>query len=267
MTDPVTGTHVFALIAAAIVGFGIIAWLIHTHMSQLPQKIQDALKPLDTQISNVVNRNTAVDAQMVPAVTTSAPVDHAAVISAALAGAAAVASAAAVVPAPAKPVAAAAPPVTYDARAPQYKNRGDGMADWIAAGRPDHDAKGRELDTAGWPTGSETATAAVFDPVEWGKAAGMHFDPTFASINAPPQGFDFPVAAGSFTVAPAGGAQDGDMHFTVSDAAGTMVASDAKPTFTVPAGTLKFSCVLNADAKAVIARAGVARGSYNLYPA
>lgn len=41
---------------------------------------------------------------------------------------------------------------TYDAS--KYAQRGDGMQDWIKAGKPPYDVAGRELDPAGWPTGN-----------------------------------------------------------------------------------------------------------------
>lgn len=167
---------------------------------------------------------------------------------------------------------------TYDAN--KYAQRGLGMQDWIDAGRPQYDVHGQELDPAGWPTGkmkdgtSTQPGPAPFDAAKWASADGSHYDPVFKTADDPPKSFEFKPKTGSYEVACAGGAQDGDIRFSVG-LGGVLVADLGKPTFSANGEeTFTFTCALNThDGKlpaAVQSRVDdklpeIARGSYNLY--
>lgn len=161
-----------------------------------------------------------------------------------------------------------------------YPVNGTGKKAWQTAGSPYHDVVGRELTNTGFPTGKMkdgtsadgAPAAAPFDADRWGEAGGSHYDPTFTTVEDR-HSFNFHVKARpeGYVVAGAGGGQDGDVHFTVTDG-DTVLATDTNPALAVAEDrTLTFTAFVNRNSVAVQNRVkageAAARASFNLYKA
>lgn len=168
---------------------------------------------------------------------------------------------------PAEPV----PETGYDAST--YPVRGTGMNAWIAAGRPNYDVAGRELDNTGFPTGkmkdgSSGDGSAAAEP-DFG--AGERIDVVLT--NETTQTRSFSARRGSYWLDAGEGGSVGDIDWQIVQN-GTVVASgngssaEAFP-YSLSDGPATFNTILNtaaltpeiiAERKA--AGQGLAHGTY-----